>query len=33
MTGVACVSWNFCGLGFNDWSSKCELRVLCVRFQ
>ena len=33
MTGVACVNWDFCELGFNDWCSMCELGFLCVRFQ
>ena len=28
MTGVACVNWNFCELGFNDWCSMCELEFL-----
>ena len=28
VTGVACVNWNFCELGFNGWCGMCELEIL-----
>ena len=29
MNGAACVNWDFCELGFNDWCNICDKE--CVK--